>query len=244
MSCIKYILMDVDGTMTDYLNPGTPMSEFSPLTHLENLVMKKHGISREEAFRRISVCGDMEVQCLSEFLPMLDVDPSDYFNVMAEDFKKFIYIPDDTIRFLHDLKDKRIALYTATTNSSFITRVKLSLGNIADLESCPLLTGYCPGCMFRDPLGKYSPSYYPNILKHYGFDPETVMMIGDEPAHDMLPALQTGIRYGITIDRKQKQKWFFKEGGIYVNSLDILTELMKFDRFFDEIGVPIQIHIS
>ncbi len=227
MKRIQYVLMDIDGTMTEYRTAGRTMSELSPLEHLENLVMRRNGVSREEAFRKISACGDMEVQCLSEFLPMLDIEPRDYFSVMAEDLKKFISIPGDTIRFLHMLRGKGIALYTASTNSPFMTRVKLSLANLADLESCPLLTGYCPGCMFQDPRGKFAPSYYPDILRYHGFDPETVMMVGDEPARDMLPALRAGIRYGITIDRKQPENWFRKDGGIFVNSLDVLAELMK-----------------
>ena len=62
----------------------------------------------------------MEVQCLSEFLPMFDIEPRDYFSVMAEDLKKFISIPGDTIRCLHMLRGKGIALYTASTNSPFM----------------------------------------------------------------------------------------------------------------------------
>ena len=80
--------------------------------------------------------------------------------------------------------------------------------------------------MYQDPRGKFAPSYYPDILKYHGFHPDTVMMVGDEPAHDMLPALRAGIRYGISIDRKQPEKWFRKDGGIFVTPLDVLAELM------------------
>ena len=227
MSKIQYILMDVDGTMTGLLKPGSPMMKSSPMTHLENLVMKKYAVSREEANRRICSCGDTAIQCLSEFLPQLEIDPQDYFDVMAEDLSHFIFVTEDTIRFFHYLKEKGIGLYTATTNSPFMTRVKLSVSGIADVNSCPFLTGYYPGCLFKDPEGKYSAAYYPNILKHSQFDPEKVMMIGDEPIRDMLPALKAGIRYGVTIDRAQKEDWFRKDGGIYVNSFDVLTELME-----------------
>ena len=228
MSQIRNILMDVDGTMTDYLDPDNPaMMSLSPLAHLENLVMKKHSVSREEARRRIYSCGDTAIQCLSEFLPALEVDPGDYFKVMAEDLRHFIFIPEDTVRFFHYLREKEIKLYTASTNSPFMTLVKLSVGGIADEHSCSFLTGFYPGCMFKDPQGKYSPSYYPDILKHSRFDPDAVMMVGDEPIRDMLPALKAGIRYGVTIQRRQKEKWFRKDGGIYVNSFDVLTELME-----------------
>ena len=227
MNKIQYVLMDVDGTMTGYLKPDPQIMTLSPLTHLENLVMKKHSVSREEAHRRICSCGNMEIQCLSEFLPQLEIDPQDYFQVIVEDLRHLIYVTEDTIRFFHYLRKKNIGLYTATTNPPFMTRAKLSLGGLADIDKCPLLTGYFPGCMFKDPEGKYSASYYPNILKHGKFDPECVMMIGDEPIRDMLPALRAGIRYGVTINRQQKEEWFRKDGGVYVNSLDVLTDLME-----------------
>ena len=227
MSKIQNILMDVDGTMTGFLRQKDQMMEISPMGHLENLVMKKHGITRAEANRRIRGCGNTAIQCLSEFLPQLEIEPQDYFDVMARDLRRFIFVTEDTVRFFHYLREKGIGLYTATTNSPFMTRVKLSVGGLADLNGCPFLTGYYPGCMFKDPQGKYSPAYYPDILKHSGFDPETVMMIGDDPIRDMLPALRAGIRYGVNIDRTQKEDWFRKDGGIYVRSLDILTELME-----------------
>ena len=179
MSQIQNILMDVDGTMTDYFDPDNPaMMSLSPLAHLENLVMKKHSVSREEARRRIYACGDTAIQCLSEFLPALEIEPLDYFRVMAEDLRHFIFIPEDTVRFFHYLRKKEIKLYTASTNSPFMTLVKLSVGGIADEHSCPFLTGFYPGCMFKDPEGKYSAAYYPDILKHSGFDPEKVRGIG------------------------------------------------------------------
>ena len=226
MSRPEIILIDIDGTMTGY-HSVQKQSDLSPLVHLENLVIKKYGLSRDDANKKICSCGDMEVQCLSEFLLALEIDPQDYFNVLAEDYRKYIYITDDTIRLFKYLKNKGIAVYTATTNSEFCTRIKLSLGGLADLESCPFLTGYCPGCMFKDPLGKYSPSYYPDILKHYSFDPETVMMIGDEPKRDLYPALEAGIRYCVIIDRSQTEDIVEKEGGIFIRSYHVLIDKIK-----------------
>ncbi len=61
------------------------------------------------------------------------------------------------------------------------------------------------GCEFRDPEGKYSAHFYPNILRHGKFDPEFTVMIGDEPIRDMIPAMKAGIKYGVNVDRKQKK---------------------------------------
>ena len=67
MSRPEIILIDIDGTMTGY-HSVQKQSDLSPLVHLENLVRKKYGLSRDDANKKICSCGNMEVQCLSEFL--------------------------------------------------------------------------------------------------------------------------------------------------------------------------------
>ena len=92
---VKRILMDVDGTMTGYLTAST--EDFCPLRHLTELVMKRHGDSESEAEQRIRSCGDPDTQCLSEFLPELDIDPSSYFDRLKTDLAGHIYITEDTV---------------------------------------------------------------------------------------------------------------------------------------------------
>jgi hypothetical protein len=68
---VKHIFIDIDGTLTVY--PFKREFTTSPMTLLENMVMERHGLSRQEAFSRIKSCGDTSVQCLSEFLEELQI---------------------------------------------------------------------------------------------------------------------------------------------------------------------------
>lgn len=222
---VKTILMDIDGTMTSTDGHSDGM-EKGPGTHLEDILMKKNGITREEAHRRIFSCGDTSIHCLSEFLDQLDVPPEEYFNSMKADLIRHTVIPGDTICFLRTMKEWGIPVYTATTNPRFMTLAKLSTGGIAHLHGCEYITGYYAGCTFLDPEGKYSAQFYPNILRHGKFDPEFTMMIGDEPIRDMIPAMKAGIKYGVNIDRRQKDDIVCRDGGIFINSLEILLEMI------------------
>ena len=222
---VKRVLMDVDGTMTA-ASDGRSM-EKSPLLHLIELVTARHHLSAAEAEQRILHCGDPNVQCLSEFLPMLKIEPELYFNVLKEDLSRHIYIPEDTVYFLKAMREHGIPVCAATTNSPFMTLVKLAVGGLADIHGSPYISAFHPGCEFRDPLGKFSEHYFPNILKHHPYDPETLMMLGDEPARDLLPALKAGIRYGAVIDRNQKEEIIVRNGGFFVSSLKFLADMIN-----------------
>lgn len=223
---VKTVLVDIDGTMTSTDGRHPDGMEKRPLTHLEDILMAKDGITRQEATCRILSCGDTSIHCLSEFLGQLGVPPEEYFNAMRDDLKRHTVIPEDAVAFLRTMKEWGIPVYTATTNPPFMTRVKLSAGGIADIHGCAYLSGYYAGCTFLDPEGKYSAEFYPNILRDGKFDPDGVMMIGDEPVRDMLPAMKAGIKYGVNIDRRQKEDIVYRNGGISVNSLEILTGMM------------------
>lgn len=221
----KTILMDVDGTMTDTRTSGDVMGR-SPFQHLVSLVVKHRNLTAEKAGQLILSCGDPDVHCLSEFLPALGIDPDEYFSVIRDDLKQHITIPEDTVAFLKAMKRKGIRVCTATTNSRFMTLAKLSVAGLADRNGCEYLAAYHAGNEFGDPKGKFSEQYFPNILKHHGYDPETTMMIGDEPEHDLYPALKAGIRRCVIIDRKQTADMLQKDGGIFVNDLGVVNAII------------------
>lgn len=223
---LQAVLIDIDGTVTDPLRSS--MDAGILLHHLEDLVMEKWSLSRESANKKILSCGDCNIHCLSEFLEDLGIAAEDYFAAICEDLKKTIVIPDDTRRFLEFVKSENIALYSATTNPRFVTLAKLAAGGIpADHNGCEYFTGFYSGCFFRDPRGKFSPDFFPDIIKHGNFSPERVMMIGDEPIRDMLPACRAGIKFGVNIDRCQKEPLIAKEGGYFINSMDVLHDFIR-----------------
>ena len=224
---IKTVLMDVDGTMTVYPN-GNIMGQ-SPRTLLENLMMETFGISRTEAWERVLACGDVETHCVTEFFPELKLDSVRYFDMMLAELKSTTVIPEDTVRLFKALKELGIPLYTATTNSRFITLAKLATRKgLASYDGCEYITGYFPGCAFRDPEGKYSASYYSNILKAGPFEGEYTLMIGDEPIRDGLPARRSGIRYAVNIDRMaEAPSGWDPEGILHIRSFDELIPLLE-----------------
>ena len=221
---VKQILMDVDGTMT--CSCAEQSMEKSPFRHLVGLVAEKKHISFETAEYLIRRCGDIENRCLSEFLPELKIDAEEYFNILKEDLARHITIPDDTVFFLKTMLERGIPVCSATTNSRFMTLAKLAVAGLADFRGTPYLVKFHSGNEFNDPRGKFSENYFPNILKHHRYAPETLMMIGDEPRRDLVPALEAGIRYGVIIDRKQTEDICCHSGGIFVRSLEYLAEMI------------------
>lgn len=222
---IKRILIDVDGTITD--SPDDSAMEKSPLHHLVELVMERHGIGANEAELKIRNCGCVETRCLSEFLPALGVDPLRYFKSIKEDLARHMLVTEDAVRFLKAMREQGIPVCTATTNSRFMTLAKLAVAGLADINGSPCIETFHAGCEFGDPEGKFSRHFFPNILKYHGYDPETTMMIGDEPEHDLYPALNAGIRHCVILDRKQKEAMLQKEGGIFARDLDVVNEIIS-----------------
>lgn len=223
---VNIILMDVDGTMTDVGGKRKTMA-LTPLEHLVRLVMEQYSIEADEAERKIRACGDPNLHCLSEFLPVLGIDEEQYFLSLKNDLADYISIPADTVAFLRAMKEKKIPVCMATANSLFMGLAKLAVGGIADRNGSEFITRCHPGNEFLDPLGKFSGNYYSNILRKYNYPPDMTMMIGDEPEYDLYPALKAGIRYGVIIRRNQKESILQKERGIFINSLEVLTSMIR-----------------
>ena len=223
---IKVILMDVDGTMT---NPGgeNRIMDQTPLEHLVQFVMTRHGVSAQEAMRKILDCGNPELCCLSELLPKLGIDEEPYFQALKKDLAEHISIPDDTLSFLRAMKEKGIPVCAATTNSRFMVLAKLAVRGIADRNGCEYLSAFHSGNEFQDPRGKFSGNYFPNILNCHGYPPDRTIMIGDEPEYDLHPALKAGIRYAAILRRDQKESLLLRDGGMFVNSLEVLADRME-----------------
>ena len=217
--------MDVDGTMAVY--PRNREFDRSPMELLEDLVMEKENLSREEALRRIRSCGDTAVHCLSEFLDELGIPAQRYFDALRASVADNLTVPADTVRLFDFLTENGFELYTATTNSPFMTWAKLSVAGLASPEGSPYITGCFPGCAFRDPRGKNDPLYYDKILGTGRFDPACCVMIGDVPEKDALPALRAGMRYGVNIDRTQPTPCFTRDGVLYINSFDVLIPMLE-----------------
>ena len=222
---VKNVLMDVDGTMTEE-KENWHVLQTPPHEILTALLMKKHKISRGAALKLINAAGDINVMCLFDLLDKLEIPKGTYWNLVKNDIKKYISIPEDVVYFIKDLKAKGIKLFSATTNSRMMTLLKMSINGLATIDGSPYMSGFFSGNSFNDPKGKFSENFFPSIIKHGGFDPDTTMMIGNEIERDLEPALKTGIKHVVIIDKKQALPLVYRNRGIFVNSLKIISDML------------------
>ncbi len=167
---------------------------------------------------------------LFEIIQQFPINPEELWRPLAEDYRQHTRITDDSVYFLKDARQKNIPVYTASTNSAFSVRLKLSVAGLADIHSSPYLAGYYPGNAFGDPRGKMDPDYFVKIMRRGDYDPETTVMVGNEPQYDLEPALRAGIRHCVIVDRTQVAPVIEKNGGIFVNSLTILADHLENKR--------------
>ena len=222
---VDVALIDVDGTITT----PTRKTDFAvpPLEHLLRMVMHHDSIPRAEALAKIRQIGDIETSCIFNFLAPLGLPMQPYWDALQQDIKGSIIIPDDAIFFIKSLRSKNIRLFSATTNSRMATLIKLSVADLGGIDGSPYFDGFFGGDSFHDPLGKWSPEFFPSILKTGGFDPTRTLMVGDNLEQDMLPALRAGIKRVAIINRQQKEKLLRKDGVLFINSLEVLYNMLK-----------------
>lgn len=204
---IKNILVDIDGTLTS--------------------VNIKHGMQKSFAghfYEMLGKCPEIPGDiCISKILPQYGISEKDYAEHVLKDMSQHTFIRPDAINFLNYCIASDKNLYTATTNSKYISLMKLSLGNFKEED----FTGFFGGDTFNDPLGKFSPDFYSDILKALNSDGSDVIMIGDEWEHDSEPAQKAGIKYTVHIDINAKDDYIKKGNAFYVNSLDFVKDIIE-----------------
>ena len=220
------VLIDVDGTMTR-AREGAARDPRTFVDLLVELLVESRGIDREEAADRIVSAGDPNTTCISSLLPSLGVPPGPYWARVVSHLERQIEFCEDAALLITSLAERGFRLYTATTNSRMAALAKLAVGGLATMEGSPYFTGFFGGDSFGDPKGKFSPDFFPSIIEAADLDPERVLMVGDDPVHDLAQALAAGITQVVLVDRDQKDACVRRtDGGIYVNSLEwVLGEL-------------------
>lgn len=222
---IENVLMDVDGTMTEE-KKNENILQTSPHEMLVEMLIKIHNISRKVAIQLIKEAGDTSVICLFDLLDKLEISKEAYWNLIRNDFKNYIRIPEDTVYFIKNLKSKGIKLFSATTNSRMMTLLKMSIGGLASIDGSPYMAGYFSGNSFNDPRGKFSENFFPSIMKYGKFDPTTTMMIGNEVESDLKPAFKSGIKNIVIVNRFQPEPIVYTSEGMFVNSLRVVSEML------------------
>jgi len=221
------VLIDMNGTLT-CLKKHKTKDEKSFLNLLVELMMESKVISKEEALKRIKKVGNPNTTCLFSFLPTLGISRHDYWDKVQQYLSKRIEIAKDAVYLILTLPKRGIRLYSATTNSRMATLSKLAVSGLATIDGSPYFTGFFGGDSFGDPLGKFSPSFFPSIIKETHLKPAKTLMIGDDQEHDLAPALAAGIKQVVLVKRDQKEPFIKKnDGGIYVNSLKWVLKMIE-----------------
>ena len=215
---ISCVLMDVDGTMTR-LRPGGKLPVDADV-RLAELLAEDGRLSMARAISLIHQQENWDQHCIFDLAQKLNIEETRLWDVLVEDWKRYISFPEDTVFFLKEMNRKKIPVYAATTNSPRMTLMKMSIGGLADIKGTPFLSGFYSGNHFHDPRGKFAPDFFQKILAEGRFNPRESVMIGDEYLRDCAPALTAGIRWCILIDRNSRIDFTQNdEGVIRTNSL-------------------------
>ena len=222
---ISCILIDVDGTMTK-IRPDGRLPVNADIRLAELLAEKRH-ISADQALDSIHRLKDRDQHCIFTLAQKLDISEKRLWNVLQKDWIDYIYVPEDVIFFLKEMKRYKIPVYSATTNPPRMTLLKMSIGGLAGFDGTSFLAGFYSGNYFHDSRGKFAPDFFQKILADGRFDPEETVMIGDEYDHDCGPALDAGIRWTVLINRDSPKSFELAGGGlIRTNSLKYIPTCM------------------
>lgn len=221
----RTVLVDIDGTLTRQLKSDVP--ETNGVDAIAELILRRDHIPIAETRGKLTRIYDPERECLTTKLALFKISRREFWEHTFENFRRHYRIFPDAVVFLKSLRTLPVKVYTATTNSEFIARMKLATGlDSTDWDFCRYLDGYFPGNAFGDPRGKCDPEFISKIIRYGNFDPARTVMIGDDPKYDLYPARHAGIRYCVIIDRTSREPWREENGTIYINSLETVAQAL------------------
>jgi FMN phosphatase YigB (HAD superfamily) len=219
------VLIDIDDTITFAKSKAAGGIGF--LLTLADIVAEQESISHESALERIREVGNPETTCLFTFLPELNVSRERYWQALQEWLCESVGVYPDAEALIRALSAMGMPLYTATTNARMGALAKLATSGLATIDGSPFFTGYFGGDAFGDPMGKFTTTFFPSILKAAALNPATTLMVGDDPQHDLAAALAAGIEQVIVVRRDQEQPLVKEaDGGLYVQSLELVIEMI------------------
>ena len=190
-------------------------------------MVESKGISKEDALYKIRKVGNPDTTCIFSFLSALGISRQSYWDKIEHFISQQIEICPDAAHLIQSLPKRGIRLYSATTNSRMAVLSKLAVSGLATIDGSPYFNGFFGGDSFGDPQGKYSPNFFPSIIKEARLNPEKTLMIGDDPEHDLVQPLAAGIKQVVLVQRDQKEPVIKKsDGGIYVNSLEWVLKMI------------------
>ena len=218
------VLFDIDDTLTHSV-PSRSGKNF--LSTLVTLVARQHGLSPTAAESKIRSLFDPENETPDAHYDALGISERQLWDAMMEFLPGEVTPFPETAETIKTLHERGFRLFTATTNSGLICRLKLSMAGLADFSGSPYFEALLGGSEVH-PEGKSSPAFFHNLLARAGGDPAGVVHVGDLPEVDLALARASGISQVVLPRRNQTPAWVLEpDGGLYLRSLALLPELLR-----------------
>ena len=228
----RHLLIDMDFTITRPTAPPDPkwLGEVAGdnyyLALLRDVVARKRGIGDQAALDAILAVVDPHRQCLFTILADIDIARAEYWQEISGYHATHLAAYPDAVEMILALHARGYAFCTATSNSRMAALSKLAHAGLGDSTGSPYFSGFFGGDICEG--GKGTPLFFERILELSGFAPGECLMIGDDPQQDCASARAAGIEQVVLPRRQQTEAWVLEDdGGLYVNSLMLLPELLK-----------------
>ena len=137
-----------------------------------------------------------------------------------------IIVFEDAVEMVKELYKRGFNLYMVSNCARIVVLSELTTAKLAE-RSWSSYFKQIYGCFDILGLQKDNPLVYKKILSKENLNPEKTIMIGNELGIDLYSPKKAGIKYSVIVDRKQEEKIIFKDGGIFVNDLKIVPQILE-----------------
>lgn len=221
--CARVIFLDIDETIT---TTSGYRGDETFLSSLVKLVAHANGLSMDTAHARILATFDPDNETVDAHYAALGITPRQLWDALMQWMPGAITPFADAVETIPLLHQRGFRLFTGTTNSNLVCRIKLAVAGLGGFEGSSHFERLLGGAEVH-PQGKSTPAFYENLLKIAGVRADEVVHVGDDSEADLKLAREAGIRQVVLPRRTQAAEWVQEsDGGIYVKSLAILPRII------------------
>jgi len=220
----RTIFFDIDDTITTGTGTGTGPGETAVST-LVRVVASVNRLDSRAAREKIESVFDPERESMDGRFAALGITERAYWDALMDWMPSAVAALPDAVSAVKALHASGYRLYPATTNGRIICRAKLAIAGLADFDGSRYFHGLFGGAEIH-PAGKSCGGFFSNLLARTSSSPETTVHVGDLPEVDLRFAREAGIGQVVLPRRGQPMDWVMEEGGLYVNSLELLPGML------------------
>lgn len=218
------IFFDIDDTITTYTGVSTGETFLSTFIRV---VAEANGLSLEAARRKTYAAFDPETDSMGSHCAPLGITEQALWDAVMQWLPREIAALPEATKTVKHLHAAGYRLFPATTNSSLVCRMKLSIAGLASFEGSPYFNDLFGGTEVH-PKGKNCAEFFSALLVRTDSRPNETVHVGDLPEVDLRFAREAGIRQVVLPRKSQSDTWILeKDGGLYVNSLKLLPKILR-----------------